>query len=159
MDWSSELGNCHMFIHEYDHYGWWFLFLLQKTEPSSEKPGREGQIDGLFPKRKERAASSKAACSHPPIRISDAEVRFGPGLSGFSWTLNWTYGLVQASVWTLDQTIGSGPVQVQTGSNLWNFSRNLVPIKSVWVIFWKSKHGLRIILFILKPIPDGLDEI
>jgi len=73
------------------------------------------------------------------LQNSDAEVRFGPVLWGFSWTLNWTYGSVQASVWTLDRTIGSGPVQVRTGSNLWNFSRNLAPRKSVWVIFESLK--------------------
>ena len=49
---------------------------------------------------------------------SVAEVRFGPVLWEFPWTWNWTYGSVQANVWTLDRTIGSGPVQVQTGSNL-----------------------------------------
>ena len=49
---------------------------------------------------------------------SDAEVSFGPVLWGFSWTWNWTYGSVQANVWTLDQTIGLGPVQVRTCLNL-----------------------------------------
>ena len=49
---------------------------------------------------------------------SVAEVRFGLVPWGFLWTWNWTYGLVQANVWTLDRTIGSGPVQVQTGLNL-----------------------------------------
>ena len=49
---------------------------------------------------------------------SDVKVWFGPVLWGFLWTWNWTYGLVQANVWTLDQTIGSGPVQVWTCLNL-----------------------------------------
>ena len=52
------------------------------------------------------------------VIFSDAEVQFGSVLWGFLWTWNWTYGLVQANVWTLDQTIGSGPVQVWTCLNL-----------------------------------------
>ena len=52
------------------------------------------------------------------LLMSVAEVQFSPVLWGFPWTWNWTYGSVQANDWTLDWTIGSGPVQVQTGSNL-----------------------------------------
>ena len=49
---------------------------------------------------------------------SDAKVWFSPVLWGFLWTWNWTYSLVQENVWTLDWTIGSGPVQVRTCLNL-----------------------------------------
>ena len=41
----------------------------QAQEAQQQKPGREGQIDGIFPKQKEHTVLSKTAHSHPPIHI------------------------------------------------------------------------------------------
>ena len=43
-----------------------------KNQPQGaqqQKPAQDDQIDGIFSKRKEHVASSKAAGRHPPIPI------------------------------------------------------------------------------------------
>jgi hypothetical protein len=70
-------------------------------------------------------------------------------------TVNWTYGSVQPTVWTLNWTVGSGPVQVQKGSNWWNFPRNLAPRNSSSRGLWLLEY-LKAVLITIQIISEAI---